>query len=331
VTRERLFGSSHAFDHPVSLWITVAVAGTLVFAMLVIAVLSITRAIGPELRRELVLRTRSWGIMAPLLLGPVLLGAAPTILAVLVLSLLCFREYARATGLFRERVLCLVIALGILLVYFAVLDHWYGLYVALFPLATGTIAVATIPLDRPQGYIQRVALAIFGFMLFGCSLSHLAYMANDRNYRPIVLLLLLAVALNDVFAYVVGKTLGRRKLAPHTSPNKTWGGSLGAAVLTTALVVLLGRPVFRGTVLDAVLPMAGLGLIVSAVGQLGDLMLSSVKRDLGIKDIGAVIPGHGGILDRFNSLLFVAPAAFHYVGYFIGFGLDQPTRIITGP
>jgi phosphatidate cytidylyltransferase len=59
-------------------------------------------------------------------------------------------------------------------------------------------------------------------------------------------------------------------------------------------------------------------------------MLSSIKRDLGIKDIGAAIPGHGGILDRSNSLLLVAPTVFHYVGYFRGFGLDQPVRIMTG-
>lgn len=65
-------------------------------------------------------------------------------------------------------------------------------------------------------------------------------------------------------------------------------------------------------------------------GQLGDLMLSSIKRDLGIKDMGTLIPGHGGLLDRFDSLLLVAPAVFHYVRYFIGIGLDQPARILSG-
>ena len=79
--------------------------------------------------------------------------------------------------------------------------------------------------------------------------------------------------------------------------------------------------------MDAPLILIGLGLIVSVAGQLGDLMLSSIKRDIGIKDMGRAIPGHGGILDRFNSLLLVAPSAFHYIGYFIGFGLDQPTRL----
>jgi len=72
-----------------------------------------------------------------------------------------------------------------------------------------------------------------------------------------------------------------------------------------------------------------LGLILSVSGQLGDLTLSSIKRDLGIKDWAATFPGHGGLLDRFNSLIFASPAVFHLVGYFQGIGLDQTPRIIT--
>ncbi len=124
--------------------------------------------------------------------------------------------------------------------------------------------------------------------------------------------------------------LGRRKLAPNTSPNKTVGGAVGAIVLTSTLVIALGHFVFQGTELDRPVRLATLGLLVSVVGQLGDLMLSSVKRDLGLKDISNLIPGHGGLLDRFDSLILVAPAAFHYIGYLNGIGLKQPERIITG-
>ncbi|HEX2115684.1 MAG TPA: phosphatidate cytidylyltransferase, partial [Alphaproteobacteria bacterium] len=107
-------------------------------------------------------------------------------------------------------------------------------------------------------------------------------------------------------------------------------GAVGALVLTTIVVALLSGPIFVGTQMEALHHRVALGVLISVFGQLGDLMLSSIKRDLGIKDVGAVIPGHGGILDRANSLLLVAPAVFHYVGYFRGFGLDQPVRVITG-
>jgi phosphatidate cytidylyltransferase len=73
-----------------------------------------------------------------------------------------------------------------------------------------------------------------------------------------------------------------------------------------------------------------LGVLVSVAGQCGDLMLSSIKRDIGIKDMGAALPGHGGIMDRFNSLLLVAPAVFHLINYVVGIAEGQPTRLITG-
>jgi phosphatidate cytidylyltransferase len=138
------------------------------------------------------------------------------------------------------------------------------------------------------------------------------------------------VELNDIFAYCSGKLIGRRKLAPNTSPNKTLGGALGAVVLTTCLYGILAHFIFLGTSLDTPLHLGTMGLLLSLTGQWGDLVLSSIKRDLGIKDMAATIPGHGGLLDRFDSLLFVGPALFHYVQYFRGVGTDGPMRIITG-
>jgi phosphatidate cytidylyltransferase len=264
------------------------------------------------------------------MIGPVLLGAAWTIAAVAVLGLLCYREFARATGLFRHRSISVLVVMGWLAVTLATADHWYGLFAALPALGCVVIAAAAVLLDQPKGYIQRVALGSFGFLLFAVCLGHLGYMANDTDYRPIILLLLLSVELNDVFAYLAGKTFGHRKLAPNTSPGKTIGGMVGALIGTTTLVAVLGHWVFAGSAMDHTMRLIGLGLIVSVAGQLGDLVLSSIKRDIGIKDMGHTLPGHGGLLDRFDSLILVAPAFFHYVGYFRGFGIDQATRIFTG-
>ena len=318
------------FAHPATKGIVIAAVLVLAAAAVIITILSWTRRASPALIRELWLRTGSWAVLLPLMMGPVLLGRNWTIAAVAILGLLCLREYDRATGLFREPVMSATVALGVLMMNAAALDAWYGLFMALIPLSVGVLSIISIPLDRPGGYIQRTGLAIFGFMLFGAGLAHLSYMANDSNYRPILLMLLTTVALNDVFAFTFGKLIRGPKLLPATSPNKTISGALGAFVATSVLVSLIASTIFGGTLLDHWFLLLGLGAIVSIAGQAGDLMLSSIKRDLGIKDMGTVIPGHGGLLDRFNSMLLVAPAVFHYVGYYVGFGLDQPVRIYTG-
>ena len=327
---QRLWGFPDAFAHPLTLWITVAVGAVLAIAAAAITGLSLAGKLTPALRRELWQRTLSWGAIAPILGLPILAGAFWTILAITIIAIFCYREYARATGLFRERAVSAMTVIGILFVYFAALDHWYGFFMALIPLGVITIAAVSIPLDQPRGYIERVGLAVFGFLLFGSALGHLAYIANDASYRPLILMILVTVSLNDVFAFTVGKTLGGPKLCPNTSPNKTISGSLGALVLTTLLVTFLAGFVFAGTSLEYLPHRLALGVMVGALGQLGDLMLSSIKRDLGIKDMGATIPGHGGVLDRCNSLLLVAPAIFHYVNYFLGIGADMPARVFGG-
>lgn len=320
-----------AFAAPVTRWIVGGVVAVLALATAVIAALSATGRITPALRRELWQRLLSWCWLLPLMIGPVLAGREAVIAAVTLLSLLCLREYDRATGLFREHVIVAVLVLGILAVNFAALDHWYGFFVALWPLTATTLAVASIPADRPGGYIQRTALGMLGFMLFGAGLAHLGYMANDPGYRPVLLMLMMTVALSDVAAFTTGKLIGGPKLLPATSPNKTISGALGALTVTTLLVATLTAAIYPGSLMDQWHWLLIFGVLVGIGAQAGDLMLSAIKRDLGIKDMGTVLPGHGGVLDRFNSLLLVAPVAFHFIGYFIGWGLDAPKRLFTGP
>jgi phosphatidate cytidylyltransferase len=336
--RDRLFGYEHAFDHPVTVAVTVGLALLLVVTPLLFAFLSRIGRIDTALRTELFRRYCSWLVLCPILLVPILLGAAWTILGVGVLSLLCYREYARATGLFREKAISLVVVVGIVAITLAVLDHWYRLFVALTPLTVALIAAVAVLADRPKGYIQRVGLGVLGFLLFGTALGHLGYLANDLNYRPLMLLVIVAVEMNDVFAFAVGKAIGRHPLVPNTSPKKTIEGAVGGVVLTTLLVLGIGlfffpvseRIAYGVTTKQELRYLAMLGLIIGVVGLLGDLTLSSLKRDLGIKDFGTTIPGHGGLLDRFDSLILVAPAAFHFANYVAGVGLHEPIEIFTG-
>src|SRR3954452_15583769 len=264
-TWQRLFGFRHAFDDRVTFILTVTAVVLLASAPLLILVT--TQNSTAEKKKELWDRYRSWIWLSLCILLPILAGAFWTILAVAALSLLCYREYARITGLFRERTISFIVVIGILLITFAELDNWYRLFVALFPLTVAFIAVGGLIPDQPKGYIQRVGLAVLGLALFGSALGNLGYMTNDWNYRPILLLIIFAVELNDIFAYICGHLLGQRKFVPNTSPSKTVGGALGAMILTTPLVAVIGHFIWSNTALDNLICLIGLGIIVSIVGQ----------------------------------------------------------------
>ncbi len=331
VTWTRWFGWQTAFDDPATVGLVSAIGGVLAVAGVAIGLLARSGKLSEETREELVQRWGSWCVITVLLVGPILAGAFWTILLALVLGLACYREFARTTGLFREQRISWLVVLSTLALAFASLDNYSRLYLACGPLGVALVVAGTIGTDRPSGFVQRTALGLFGFLLCCFSLGYLGQIAAAPNYRPILLLLLVAVSLNDVFAYLCGKLVGGPKWLPNTSPGKTYAGAVGALVLTTAFVAGVGRFVFAGSPLDHWGRLLTLGLVVSGLGQLGDLVLSSIKRDVGVKDVGRLIPGHGGLLDRFDSLVLVPPAVYHYLALYLGpLGGDQPVRVLTG-
>lgn len=273
------------------------------------------------LAKEIVLRYAAWAVIAVLLVGALTLGRAAWIALIAVLSLLAFREYARAVGLWMDRWFQAVCYLFILLIHLTAWVNdpnpaggqgWYGLFMAM-PVY-GILFVLAVPIVRGQHehMLQRVCLAILGLLYFGWFLAHLAFLVNLPGGVGLVLFVVFLVALHDVAAFVSGKLFGRHKLRPTLSPGKTWEGALGAFVAVVALAFALRW-------LVPVYPAAHLAIVAGliAVGAvMGDLSLSVIKRDLGIKDWSHLIPGHGGILDRLNSLLFAAPIFFHYTRYF---------------
>lgn len=163
----------------------------------------------------------------------------------------------------------------------------------------------------------NVALTMMGFMWTGFLGSFAALMLRLPNREGIALLLgaILATVANDVGALFVGSQMGRRALAPDISPNKSWEGFFGGMFVSVFVCAVVVSQISPWNLNHAIL----LGLVVSIVGPLGDLSESMVKRDLGLKDMGSILPGHGGILDRFDALLFVLPAVY-YLAQLIGFG-----------
>ena len=136
---------------------------------------------------------------------------------------------------------------------------------------------------------------------------NIAYNANGYNYQ-IILGTMLLISMNDIGAYFAGKSFGKNKLFERISPKKTWEGTAGGVLLSLILSYFLAQ---YFEVLD-VTEWVIISLITSVFGSLGDLVESMIKRDLNVKDSGKIIPGHGGILDRFDSLLIVAPFVFFY-------------------
>ena len=191
------------------------------------------------------------------------------------------------------------------------------------------ISVIAIMLDtlfhyRDGRWISETALGFFGVMYVGVLFAHFVFLRNltGKVYsagfmgqlslgEALLWTVMFGTWASDTFAYFTGSLLGRHKLCPSISPNKTIegfvGGIVGTMLSVTGLGVLFSFPL---------LPMAGLGLCIALIATLGDLVESVIKRATGIKDSGSLIPGHGGILDRFDSVMFTVPFVYYFVQIF---------------
>ncbi len=263
---------------------------------------------------------RSWLVMVPIVLVVLVAGRIAIILGVAVAAVFAFREFARATGLDQDRWITGAVYFGIAAVGASSLAEdpwrhvpgWYGLFMALPVYIVSLVLAVPIARNQTRGQLRNAALAVLGFIYIGWMFSHVGFLANSPHAYGYLLFLLLAVEGTDVAAFTSGKLFGRRKLRDAISPNKTWGGALGALAVAMALPWLLWFSFPHFGWLQLVLA----GLIVGVGGQLGDLTLSMIKRDIGVKDMGSLIPGHGGLLDRVDSLIFAAPLFFHMVRWF---------------
>lgn len=262
--------------------------------------------------------------MVPVIAVAVLAGRVGFILLVTLLALAAFKEFARATGIYRDWWMTATVyaaIVGVCLV--SLFPHprgaghgpgWYGLFMTLPVFAIATILVIPILLNRVRDQIQRMSLSIVGFIYIGWMFGHLGFLANASNAYGYLLYVLFATEVNDVAAFTCGRLFGRHQLRSEISPKKTWEGAIGALLVSLALPWLLRFSFPHFGAWQLVLS----GLIVGVGGQLGDLSVSVIKRDLGIKDMGVSIPGHGGVLDRIDSLIFVAPLFLHMVDYYYG-------------
>jgi phosphatidate cytidylyltransferase len=203
--------------------------------------------------------------------------------------------------------------------YYWVGQAWYGMFIVFIPVYVFLLLpLRMVIIGETKEFLRAAGTLHWGIMTLVFGISHIAYLlvlpeANNPNAGGpgLVLFLVFLTQFNDVAQYLWGKNLGRHKIIPKVSPNKTWEGFLGGVATTTLLSALLS---------DWLTPMpwtvaVAAGLLISIAGFIGDVTISALKRDIGLKDSGSMLPGHGGILDRIDSLTYTAPLFFHFIYY----------------
>jgi phosphatidate cytidylyltransferase len=272
---------------------------------------------------EVETRIRSWwGIVGIFTVALLSVGWLETwwVLTVLLafVSFLALKEYLTIipTRMADRRVLVWAY-LAIPLQYLFISYENYGMFIVLIPVYLLLfLPMAMVMIGETRGFLNAVGTLQWGAMITVFSLGHLAFLVrlpgDVDTGLGLLLYVLLVTELNDVAQFLWGKLLGGRiKIAPKVSPGKSAEGLIGGVLTTTALSIGLG------TLLT---PMswwlaAAVGLLLSVAGFVGDLTVSALKRDLKLKDSGDAIPGHGGVLDRVDSLTYAAPLFFHVIRF----------------
>jgi phosphatidate cytidylyltransferase len=263
-------------------------------------------------------------------------------IAVAGLIILTLREYldiVEAAGIKPFRWLTYVASLLPTVIFLYSILHGQPIYPSMsfnwwlvVPLLAVIFGIPLVFRNDLRGGLASVAASVFGVLYIGISLSLLVNLQNDFQILLLVFILF-SVWAGDIAAYYVGKNIGKHKLAPVVSPNKSWEGAIASVIASITVAFLIMH--FRPQVTDFLLKMGGstpdqraifhgmappiplihiicLGILTNVAAQFGDLFESALKRGAGVKDSGNILPGHGGILDRIDALLFAIPVVWYY-------------------
>lgn len=203
--------------------------------------------------------------------------------------------------------------------YYIIYIKWATLFYLWIPLYMFILlSMRMVMASNVNGFLKNLAVLQYGLMTTVYALGYLGLLAIiPIKYNPqggavgLLFFILVFTVSNDFLQMFSGKTFGKHKIIPKVSPNKTWEGLIGGVIGSTVLAVVMGRFLTPFSVGQLIF----LGSALSVFGFFGDVTMSAIKRDLGVKDTSTLIPGHGGILDRLDSLLFTAPLFFHYFAY----------------
>lgn len=266
--------------------------------------------------RDMLVRTLSWYPVSLFFMGTITLGSSWLIAAMAILSVRAFYELWRVSAP-RFAPLLGIVSVVMILAQYALWAYgaWWLAMLWLPPMSAGVLPALLMVLRGGQDYSSRAGLLGFWVMLSGWCLGMIPAICvmplrlGEHGWQGALMFVLTITQLNDLFQYVWGKLLGKRPVAPSISPGQTWAGVIGGAVTMTLIGAALGGYIIPAGPLEGAI----LAAMMCISGLVGDLMISSIKRDLGVKDLGQLLPGFGGVLDRVDSLLINAPTFAIYM------------------
>lgn len=271
--------------------------------------------------KEIKLRIQSWWIISFLTILSIIIGKMGVVIYFGVISFMGIHEYLKIVPQRdSDTALRWSIYLALLGQYYFVLTEWYNMFLVFIPVYVFLyLPIKMITTGDIQDYLNATSKVYWGLMINVFCISHLAYLFLLPSLKTpgqygagLIAYIIFLTEINDVAQFLWGKMLGRRKVIPKVSPNKTWEGLIGG-VSTTIIISIFLAPYLT----PINFPMSlFVGAVVGIFGFFGDISISAIKRDVGVKDSGTTIPGHGGILDRIDSITYTAVLFFHIMKYF---------------
>ncbi|HHT9111028.1 MAG TPA: phosphatidate cytidylyltransferase [Candidatus Brocadiaceae bacterium] len=304
--------------HPHLLYTMGGILAIMAIATLVVAILK--RRYPRKDFTELTQRVNSWWVMAGVFILAIALSRKVSVIFFAFVSFLALKEYFSIIETRRaDRRVLFWAYLSILIQYFWIWEAWYGMFIIFIPVFMFLfLPFRMVVIGETSGYLKAAGTIHWGLMKTVFCMGHIAYLLvlpADKNPMgggaALVLYLTFLTQFNDVSQYVWGKCFGKHKVVPLVSPGKTWEGLIGGVITTMFLAFFLAPYLTPLTRYESTV----VGIMIGLGGFIGDITVSAMKRDLGLKDSGTLLPGHGGILDRINSLMYTAPLFFHYVYY----------------
>jgi len=265
-------------------------------------------------------RKGAWWNMCAIFAVAVVIGRVGALVLFAIISFLAMREYMTLVPTRRgdHRTLFWSFFVIMPLQYCLIGMRWYGLFAVMIPVLAFVFVPTSIAIaGDTEHFLERAGKIQFGIIVCAYCLSHapallfLRVPGFEGHDARLLLYLVIVDQMRDVLQYLWGKLIGKHKIAWRVSPNKTWEGFVGGVASATAL----GTALWWATPFTP-LQSAGMSFTICLFGFAGSLVMSAIKRDIGIKDFGVVIEGHGGILDRIDSLCFAAPVFFQLIRYY---------------